>query len=190
MAFVGTGLGAASRSPFPSRFGTVCRRGLSMVLATGTRIPLEKDVMTLKNGKPTPVSLSSVFADKKVVMFTIPGALTPTCTDSHAPAYLDKIDELKAKGVDEIVCLSVNDPFVLDAYAKKLNAGDSITFLADGNAAIVKELGVDFDTGGFGGIRATRASYIVDDGVFTHVNMEEGGGYAGPSKVDTILAQL
>lgn len=86
--------------------------------------------------------------------------------------------------------LIIVDPFVMNAYAKKVDESGSIKFLTDGDASLVKELGMEFDTGAFGGVRAVRASYILDDGKFTHVNLEEGGSYAGPSKVDTVLGQL
>lgn len=191
------------RSSFPlgSRCGSTLRartnrfnnsiRMVAMAAATGTKIPLEKKAFVLSEGKPTPISLSDVFAGKKVVMITIPGALTPTCTDSHAPGFLEKLAELKEKGVDDVVCLSVNDPFVMDAYAKKMNAVEKMKFLGDGDASITKALGLEVDTGGFGGVRAKRGSYIVDDGVFTNVNVEpDGTGFAGPSKVETILSQL
>lgn len=82
------------------------------------------------------------------------------------------------------------DPFVMDVYAKKVDAGKTITFLTDGDASFIKDLGMEFDTGAFGGVRAVRASYIVDDGKFTHVNLEDGGAYNGPSKVDTVIGQL
>lgn len=121
-------------------------------------------VMTLVDGKPTPLPLSDVFTGKKVVLFSLPGALTPTCTDSQGPEFVAAIEEFKAKGVDSIACLTVNDPFVGNVFEKKLNAVGKITFLCDGDAAVTKALGIDFDTAGFGGVRAKRGSFIVDDG--------------------------
>lgn len=161
-----------------------------MSLSTGTKIDLEKSVMTLSDGAPSALSLKEVFAGKKVVMFSIPGALTPTCTDNQGPEFIAALDDLKAKGVDNVACLCVNDPFVTDVYAKKMNAVGKITFLSDGDGSLTKSLGIGFDTGGFGGIRARRGSYIVDDGVFTHVNLENGGEYKGPSTPATVLEQL
>jgi glutaredoxin/glutathione-dependent peroxiredoxin len=156
----------------------------------GSKIDLSASVMTLIDGKPAALPLKDVFAGKKVVLFSLPGALTPTCTDSQGPEFVDAAEDFAAKGVDTIACLTVNDPFVTSVFAKKLGAVDKITFLADGNAAVTKALGLDFDTGGFGGVRAVRGSYIVDDGVFSHVNVEAGGAFEGPGSAETVLKQL
>lgn len=158
--------------------------------SAGTKIDLNKSVMTLVDGKPSPLVLSDVFAGKKIVMFSLPGALTPTCTDSQGPEFVAAAEDFKAKGVDGIACLLVNDPFVADVFAKKLDAVGKITFLADGDASLTKALGLEFDTGDFGGIRAKRGSYIVDDGVITHVNLESGGAFEGPGSAKTVLDQL
>ncbi len=109
MAFVGVGVGSVSRSFFPRTIRKCTRRPLAtMVISPGAAMPMDKELMTLADGKPSGVKIADVFGGKKVVMFAIPGALTPTCTDSHAPEYVAKAAELKAKGVDDIVCLSVN----------------------------------------------------------------------------------
>lgn len=162
----------------------------AMGLAAGDKLPLDGAVQTLADGKPTELPLADVFAGKKVVVFSIPGALTPTCTDSHGPEFVAAVDEFKAKGADAVACLTVNDPFVAGAYAKKMNAVESVTMLCDGAAELVKKIGIDMDTGAFGGVRAKRGSFIVDDGVFTHVNLEDGGGFTGPSSAKTVLGQL
>lgn len=189
MAFIGAGLGAAARVlPRTARFAS--STSPVMALKKGDKVPADVNLMVLDDGKPSPVSAASVFAGKKTVMLSIPGALTPTCQDSHVPSFLDSYDDLKAKGVDQVVCLAVNDPFVLKAFSDKTGATDKITMLGDGGAALVKKLGMEVDTGDFGGVRAKRGSFIVDDGVFTEVNLEEATGYDGPSKVETILAQL
>lgn len=120
MAFVGAGLGSVPRV-LPSRghvSAQICRRTLAMI-SPGATVPMEKELMTLADGKPTGVAAKDVFAGKKVVLFTIPGALTPTCTDSHAPAYVAKAADLKAKGVDDVVCLSVNDREFLRAVRNR-----------------------------------------------------------------------
>jgi glutaredoxin/glutathione-dependent peroxiredoxin len=156
----------------------------------GGALDLDASAMALVDGKPTAVPLRPIFAGRRVVLFSIPGALTPTCVDSQAPEYVVLAEELRAKGADEVACLAVNDPFVLDAMRKKVDAYGTITFLADGDGAIAKSLGITFDTGSFGGIRARRGSYIVEDGVFTHVNLEQGGAFTGPGSANTILAQL
>lgn len=110
MAFVGVGVGSVTRSLFPRSVARcTTRRPLStMVISPGAALPMDKELMTLADGKPSGVKIADVFGGKKVVLFTIPGALTPTCTDSHAPEYVAKVADLKAKGVDDVVCLSVN----------------------------------------------------------------------------------
>jgi glutaredoxin/glutathione-dependent peroxiredoxin len=192
----GAGLRLAQRAFTPAL--TAARRPLravataapKMTLAAGDKLDLSASVMTLADGKPAPLPLADVFAGKKVVLFSLPGALTPTCTDSQGPEFVAALDEFKAKGVDGVACLLVNDPFVSGAFEKKLNAVDKITFLCDGDAAVTKALGIELDTGGFGGVRARRGSFIVEDGVFTHVNLEEGGGFEGAGSAKTVLAQL
>lgn len=163
----------------------------AMGLAAGDKLPLDGSVQTLADGGPAELALRDVFAGKKVVVFSVPGALTPTCTDSHGPEFVAAVAEFKKKGADAVACLCVNDPFVAGAYAKKMGAaGGEVTMLCDGAADLVKKIGIDMDTGAFGGVRAKRGSFIVDDGVFTHVNLEEGGGFTGPSSAKTVLDQL
>lgn len=157
----------------------------------GDTVPADVELMQLQDGKPTPIKAGTIFSGKKVALFTLPGALTPTCQDSHVVDWLAAVDDLKAKGVDTVACISVNDPFVMSVFEKKTEATGKIEFYADGAAEFTKKIGVDFDTGGFGGVRAVRASYLVDDGVFKEVNIEPGkGAYEGPAKPDTVLAQL
>lgn len=190
MAFIGAGLGAV-RTCLPSRAAACGRRALAtMQVAPGTKMPLEKELMEMQGGGPAGVPLNGVFAGKKVVMFTVPGALTGTCTQSHAPEYVKAMSELTSKGVDAVVCVAVNDPFVMEAFAKKVDAAGSIRFLADGDASLTKALGIELETGAFGGTRAIRGSFVVEDGVFTQVNLEDGGAFEGPSKVATVLNQL
>lgn len=161
-----------------------------MGLAKGDKMPMDMDLMILKDGAPTPVSTSDLFKSKKVAVVTIPGALTSTCQNGHIPLWVKASDELKSKGIDDVVCLAVNDPFVMDVFEKAVNGTGKVKFVADGGAQLVKTLGIDIDTGGFGGVRSYRGCYLVDDGVFTEVNLEDGTSFEGPSKPETLLAQL
>ena len=138
---------------------------------------------------PEQVQAGEFFAGRKVALFAVPGAYTPTCSARHLPGYVEKANELKAKGVDEIACTSVNDAFVLNAWKDANDAGD-ITMLADGNGDFAKALGVDADFGGYGmGTRSQRYSMIVDDGVVSEINVE-GPGEFDVSSADHMLGQL
>ncbi|CAN8070585.1 unnamed protein product [Agarophyton chilense] len=154
---------------------------------------MDVNLMRLRDGKPESVSTNDVFANKKVALVTIPGALTSTCLNSHVPQWMRAAPDMRARGVDAVVCLAVNDPFVMGAFAERLGASDDVLFLADGGAQLTKAVGLDVDTGDFGGVRAKRGGFLVDDGVFTVVNVETGGGgtaYEGAAKPDTLLAHL
>eukprot|EP00177_Eucheuma_denticulatum_P001748 GFKZ01003147.1.p1 GENE.GFKZ01003147.1~~GFKZ01003147.1.p1 ORF type:complete len:202 (+),score=28.60 GFKZ01003147.1:40-606(+) len=188
MAFIAHGFSTATRA-FPSTrriLHTTCPR----MLSKGDKMPMDVDLMVLEAGNPTPVSTSTLFSSKKVAMVTVPGALTSTCQNGHIPLWVKASDELKAKGVDDVVCLSVNDPFVMDVFEKAVSGTGKVKFIADGGAELTKKLGIDIDTGGFGGTRAFRGCYLIEDGVFTQVNLEEGTSFEGPSKPETLLAQL
>ena len=129
----------------------------------------------MQEGKPTPMTVGDLFGGKKVVLFAVPGAFTPTCSNAHLPGYVVKADELKAKGVDNIVCLSVNDAFVMDAWGKDKNA-EQLLMVADGNGDFTKALGLEMDGSGFGlGTRSQRYAMIVDDGKVTKLAVEEPG---------------
>ena len=134
------------------------------------------------------VSASDYFAGKKAVLFALPGAFTPTCSEAHLPGFVVNVDDIKAKGVDMVACLSVNDAFVMKAWQANQNA-EHIAMIADGGAALTKALDLVLDTADFGGVRSQRYSMIVDDGVITSLNVEEGGGFE-VSGADTILDQL
>lgn len=188
MAFIGAGLGTVSRT-LPRTSRSICTKAPTM-LAKGDKIPLDAQIFVVKEGQSSTETLGSIFASKKVALTTVPGALTPTCQDSHIPAWVAVADEFKAKGADEVVCMSVNDPFVVTVFEKNTGGAGKVTFLADGNAAVTKALGIDVDTGGFGGVRAMRGSYLVEDGVFTEVNLENGTSYEGAAKPETVLAQM
>lgn len=132
--------------------------------------------------------VTELFANKKVVLFSVPGAFTPTCSEAHLPGYVVLADELKAKGVDLIACVSVNDAFVMQAWGEAQNASE-ILMLGDGDASFTKALGLEMDTGGFGGIRSQRYAMIIENGTVTKLNVEEPKEFEA-SKAETILAAL
>lgn len=142
----------------------------------------------LENGEMKNPDKNEIFSKKKVVLFAVPGAFTPTCSAAHLPGYIALADKIKAKGVHSIICISVNDAFVMDAWGKSQNA-EEIMMLADGKGAFASALGLDMDTDSFGGIRSIRYSMIVDDGVVTALNVEEPGRF-DVSDAETILKQL
>jgi len=129
-----------------------------------------------------------LFANKRVVLFAVPGAFTPTCSESHLPGYVVLADELKAAGVDLIVCVSVNDAFVMQAWGEAQNASE-IMMLGDGDASFTKALGLEMDTAGFGGIRSKRYAMVIDNGVVTELNVEQPKQFE-VSKAEVILATL
>ncbi|MDF2152930.1 peroxiredoxin [Vibrio sp. CAU 1672] len=132
--------------------------------------------------------INELFAGKKVVLFAVPGAFTPTCSEAHLPGYVVLADQIKAKGVDLIACVSVNDAFVMQAWGEAQNASE-IMMLADGDASFTKALGLEMDTAGFGGIRSQRYAMIIEDGVVTQLNVEAPQSFT-VSNVETILAVL
>ena len=140
---------------------------------------------------PAPITTAELFGGKKVVLFGLPGAFTPTCSAKHVPSYLANASAIKAKGVDTIACLSVNDAFVMGAWGKDQNVGDSVLMLADGSAELTKSLGLDLDLSGHGmGVRATRFAMIVDDGTVSHLSVEQSPSEMTVSGADTILEQV
>jgi len=139
---------------------------------------------------PGAVSTEDLFDGKKVVLFSVPGAFTPTCSMNHVPGFVDHADEILAKGVDTIACMAVNDIFVMDAWGKDRSVGDKISMLADGNGEYASALGLEMDATGFGmGMRGQRFAIIVDDGVATHVAVEEAGKFE-VSSAESVLANL
>jgi len=138
---------------------------------------------------PDGISTDELFNGKKVVLFAVPGAFTPTCSESHLPSFIANADKIKAKGVDRIICMSVNDPFVMDAWGKSQNASE-LMMAADGSAVYTKALGLELDLIERGlGVRSQRFSMIVDSGKVTHLNVEEGPAY-NVSSAENILQQL
>ena len=134
------------------------------------------------------VSAADYFKGKKVALFALPGAFTPTCSAAHLPGFVVHFDDLKAKGVDEVACLSVNDSFVMRAWQDAQNA-ENLTMIADGNAALTNALGLTLDTGDFGGVRSQRYSMLIDDGVVKQLNVEPGKELS-VSDAATLLSQL
>ena len=159
-----------------------------MTIAKGDKLPDVTLVKATADG-PQKVQSGEYFKGKKVALFSVPGAFTPTCSAKHLPGFVEKAGEIKAKGIDEIVGTAVNDAFVLQAW-NKANGSDQITMLADGNGDFAKALGLTMDGSGFGmGQRAQRYSMIVDDGVVQELNVEAPGDF-NVSSADYMLGQL
>lgn len=132
-----------------------------------------------------------MFAGKRVVLFAVPGAFTPICHLKHLPRFIDSADDFKKQGVDRVVCIAVNDPFVLAAWEEKSGGKEKVLFLSDGNAEFTKKIGMDFDGSGFGlGTRSKRYSALVEDGVVKILNVEESPGIAEASTASKILISL
>lgn len=159
-----------------------------MTITTGDTLP-ESMLIKVTDGGPDAVSTTDYFKGRRVALFSVPGAFTPTCSARHLPSFIEKAAELHAKGIDEIAATAVNDPFVMAAWAKSAGA-DGITMLADGNAAFVKAIGLDMDSSKFGmGTRGQRFSMIVNDGVVEQLNVEAPGEYR-VSSAEHMLGQL
>jgi peroxiredoxin len=159
-----------------------------MTIEVGDRIPDVPLAIATPDG-PQPTTSGEFFRGKRVALFAVPGAFTPTCSARHLPSYVDKAQELKGKGVDEIACISVNDPFVMAAWGKA-DGSDDIVMLADGNGAFADAVGLAMDGSKFGmGKRSQRYSMMVDDGVVEQLNVEAPGEYRA-SSAETMLDQL
>ncbi len=159
-----------------------------MTIKVGDRLPSASFSKVTPDG-PEPVSTEDFFAGRKVALFAVPGAFTPTCSARHLPGYVENAEALKAKGVDEIACTAVNDPFVLGAWSKAGEAED-ITMLSDGNGTFAEAIGLNFDGSKFGmGTRSQRYSMVVNDGVVEQLNVE-GPGEFKVSSADHMLEQL
>lgn len=159
-----------------------------MTIKTGDKIP----ACTLKvmgEKGPADITTKDIFGGKKVLLFAVPGAFTPGCSMTHLPGYVVNADKIKAKGVDSIVCMSVNDAFVMSAWGKAQNA-EELLMLADGNGEFTAKLGLELDGKGFGlGTRSQRFAMIVNDGTITHLNVEAGPG-VDVSSAETMMALL
>ncbi|MCM8556888.1 peroxiredoxin [Sphingomicrobium sediminis] len=159
-----------------------------MTITVGDRLPEAQLSLATPEG-PIPVKSSDYFKDKTVALFAVPGAFTPTCSAKHLPSFVEKADELKAKGVDQIAATSVNDGFVMAEWGKQAGSAE-IDMLADGNADFAEALGLTMDASGFGmGKRSQRYSMLVEDGVVKQLNVEAPGAYE-VSGAETLLGQL
>ena len=160
-----------------------------MTIKVGDRLP-DATFKVMKDGKPADLTSAELTKGKKVALFAVPGAFTPTCSVKHLPGYKEKAAELRGKGVDTIACVSVNDVFVMNAWGKDQQVGDDVVMLADGNGAFAKAVGLEMDGSGFGmGSRSKRYSMIVEDGVVKQLNVE-GPGEFKVSAADYMLGQL
>lgn len=139
-------------------------------------------------GEMSNPTTDDLFAGKKVVMFAVPGAFTPTCSEAHLPGFVVHADDIKAKGVDSIICVSVNDAFVMDAWGQQSNA-DNIIMLADGDGGFAKATGLAMETGSFGGVRSKRYALIAEDKVVTHLGLDDKGQFEN-SSAEAILQHL
>ena len=159
------------------------------MIQVGSTLP-EVDFGLLVNGEVTNPGTNELFSDKRVVLFAVPGAFTPTCSQAHLPGYVALADKIKAKGIDSIICLSVNDAFVMDAWGRDQGVGSKIVMLADGNGEYAKALDLEMDGTAFGmGMRGKRFAIVVDDGTATHVAVEDPGQFE-VSKAESILEAL
>jgi peroxiredoxin len=159
-----------------------------MSVQVGDKIPA-CSMNTMGDKGPAGISTEEIFSGKKVVLFALPGAFTPGCSLTHLPGYVVNADKIKAKGVDTIVCMAVNDAFVMDAWGKSHNA-EELLMLADGNGDFAAALGLELDGSGFGmGTRSQRFAMIVEDGTVTHLNVEEGAG-VDVSSAETMMGLL
>ncbi len=161
-----------------------------MTIKVGDKLP-EATFKVLTDDGPADKTTSDVFSGKKVVVFAVPGAYTPTCNALHVPNFLGHLDALKEKGVDTVACVAVNDPFVLNEWAKSTAAQGKILFLSDGNGDFTKAIGLEFDATAAGlGIRSQRYAMLVDDGVVKVLNVEEVPKTVEASSAENILAAL
>ncbi|MBL4740203.1 MAG: peroxiredoxin [Sneathiella sp.] len=159
-----------------------------MTISIGDKLPVS-DLMEMTEKGPSKISTSEMFAGKKIALFAVPGAYTPTCSAKHLPGFVGNLDAFKGKGIDEVICLSVNDPFVMAAWGKAQEAA-SVRMVADPDAAFTKAMNLEFDASGAGlGIRSRRYSMVVDNGIVSQLNLEETGGFE-VSDAETLLGQL
>ncbi len=162
-----------------------------MTIQIGEKVPSGPKLMQATAEGPRPMTTDDLFSGKKVVLFGVPGAFTPSCSAQHLPGFVQQADAIRAKGVDTVACVSVNDAFVMQAWGTAQGANDKVTMLGDGNGELVQALGLTLDASGFGmGTRATRFSMIVDDGVVKALNVEANPSEVGVSGADKILEQL
>ena len=160
-----------------------------MTISVGDKLPDVKVMLATAEG-PQAAQTGELLGSGKVALFSVPGAFTPTCSAKHLPGFVEKAEEFKAKGVNKIVCMSVNDAFVMDAWGKNQNAGGKVEMMADGNGDFARALGLTMDGKGFGmGERSQRFSAVIEDGVVKHLNVEEPGAF-DVSSAEHMLSQL
>ncbi len=160
-----------------------------MSIQVGDRVP-NIALSTMGSNGPEEMSTDELFSGKKVVLFALPGAFTPTCSAAHLPGYVVHHDAIKAKGVDTVACLSVNDAFVMGAWGEAQNVENNILMLADGSASFTQAVGLELDlTANNFGVRSQRYAMVVEDGIVTHLNVEQGTAFEA-SKAETILDLL
>ena len=161
-----------------------------MTINVGDRLPEGKFTVMGTDG-PQPKPVSEIFAGKKVAIFAVPGAYTPTCTNTHMPGFVERVDELKAKGIDTIACTAVNDIFVLTNWAKDTGAAGKIEMLADGSGDFAKAVGLEIDLSKFGlGLRSKRYAMLVDDGVVKILNVEDSPPVAVNSSAENLCSMI
>ena len=160
-----------------------------MAIKAAERMPAGV-LKTMSAEGPKDLSTEELFKGKKVVLFSVPGAFTPTCDAKHLPGFVQLADQIRAKGVDLIACMAVNDVFVMNAWGKASGVGDKVMMLADGNGEYTKALGLELDARGFGlGLRGQRFALVIDNGVVKHANVEAPGQFK-VSAAESVLAQL
>lgn len=160
-----------------------------MTIQVGEKVP-SVTLMRMGSTGPEPVSTDELFAGRKVALFAVPGAFTPTCSAKHLPSFVAQSDALRQKGVESIVCVAVNDVFVMNAWGKDQNVGDKVIMAADGDAALTKALGLELDMHGKGlGLRSQRYAMLVEDGVVKALNVDPGGKFE-KSSAEELLAGL
>lgn len=161
-----------------------------MTVKVGDKMPKGGFAVMTADG-PGAMTTDELFGGKKVVLFTVPGAFTPTCSAKHLPGFVEQAAAIKAKGVDTVACLSVNDVFVMDAWGKSAGAEGKVTMLADGNCDYCKALGLEIDASGFGmGMRGSRFALVVDDGVVSQAYIEAAPTALEASAAENVLKNL
>lgn len=161
-----------------------------MTIKPGDKLP-DVQLMHLTDAGPAPISTEELFGGKTVALFAVPGAFTPTCSNQHLPGFIRHAEDLRTAGVDTIVCLSVNDAFVMGAWGQQQGAAGKVMMVADGNAELTEKMGLSMDGSGFGmGTRSVRYSMIIRDGAVETLNIEQNPGKAEDSGAENLLSQL
>lgn len=160
------------------------------MIQVGDSVP-SATLRRIRDGGIEEVATTDYFAGRRVALIGVPGAFTPTCSQQHLPGYVDKVGEFKDKGIDEVACMAVNDPFVMDEWAKASGAANKVMLLSDGNGEFTKALGLEFDGSGAGlGVRCKRFAMLVDNGVVKALHVEDSPGALQVSSADSLLADV